>query len=113
MLHPRMRDRETHMSSQAPYIKAIKRAHPDWSVTAYVRSTQPENELKATLQADRIAVGTFDEFEKISALSKEHDICVNIYCVSFLSYVHDLFILEYTHDFFFYDPPTVADRSIE
>jgi len=58
---------------QAPYIKAIKQAHPDWHVTAYVRSTQPENELKA----DRIAVGTFGDFEKISALSKEHDIAVN------------------------------------
>jgi hypothetical protein len=63
--------------SQAPYIKAIKQAHPDWPVTAYVRSTQPETELKATLKADRIAVGTFDDFEGISALSKEHDISVN------------------------------------
>jgi hypothetical protein len=65
------------MISQAPYIRAIKQAHPDWPVTAYVRSTQPDAELKATLHADRIAVGTFDEFEKISALSKEHDISVN------------------------------------
>jgi hypothetical protein len=62
---------------QAPYVKAVKQAHPDCHVTAYVRSTQPENEIKAALQADRIAVGAFNEFEKISALSKEHDIAVN------------------------------------
>ena len=46
-------------------------------MTAYVRSTQPENELRATLKADRISIGTFDDFEKVSALSKEHDIAVN------------------------------------
>lgn len=46
-------------------------------MTAYVRSNQSEDELKSRLKADRIAVGTFDQFEKISALSKEHDIAVN------------------------------------
>lgn len=65
------------MISQGPYIRAIKQANPDWSVTAYVRNTQPEDKLKADLKADRIVVGTFDDFEKVSALSKEHDIAVN------------------------------------
>jgi hypothetical protein len=46
-------------------------------VTAYVRSTKPEHELKASLKADRIVVGDFNDFEKISTLSKEHDIAVN------------------------------------
>lgn len=78
MQHFHMVNRKTDMVSSAPYIKAIKQAHPDWPVTAYVRSTQPENELKATLKADRIAFGTFEESEKISALSKEHDISVNV-----------------------------------
>jgi hypothetical protein len=77
MLHSRTKNRNTNTAFQAPYIKAIKRAHPDWPVTAYVRSTRPEDELKTTLHADRIAVGTFDDSEKISALSKEHDISVN------------------------------------
>ena len=77
MLHSHRKLRKTDINPQAPYIKAIKQAHPDWHVTAYVRSTRPENELKAALKADRIAVGTFEESEKISALSKEHDISVN------------------------------------
>jgi hypothetical protein len=51
--------------------------HPDWPVTAYVRSTKPENELKATLKADRVVIGDFNDIEKISTLSKEHDIAVN------------------------------------
>jgi hypothetical protein len=62
---------------EAPYIKAIKQSHPDWPVTAYVRSAKPESELKASLKADRIVVGDFNDLEKISTLSKEHDIAVN------------------------------------
>ena len=46
-------------------------------MTAYVRSTKPENELKDRLQADRIIVGDFNDFEKIRNASKEHDIAVN------------------------------------
>lgn len=46
-------------------------------MTAYVRSIQPENELKAALKADQIVVDTFDDFEKNSALRKEHEIPVN------------------------------------
>ncbi|KAM0543303.1 hypothetical protein ACHAPJ_012387 [Fusarium lateritium] len=61
----------------APYTRAIKEAHPDWSVTAYVRSTKPESELKASLKADRIIVGDFKDFEKVRKASKEHDIVVN------------------------------------
>lgn len=61
----------------APYIRALKQVHPDWPVTAYVRSTKPEAELKATLQADRIVVGDFTDAAKIAALSEEHDIAVN------------------------------------
>ncbi|KAF2720602.1 NAD(P)-binding protein [Polychaeton citri CBS 116435] len=61
----------------APLSRAIKQAHPDWKVTAYVRSTQATEFLKSSLQADSIIVGDFGEFEKIKAVSKEHDIVVN------------------------------------
>lgn len=42
-----------------------------------MRSTKPEDELKAGLKADRIVVGDFGDVEKISKLSREHDIAVN------------------------------------
>jgi hypothetical protein len=73
---PRVRTKLT-SHPQAPYIRAIKQSHPDWPVTAYVRSTKPESELRASLKADRIVVGDFNDFEKISTLSKEHDIAIN------------------------------------
>lgn len=57
----------------APYIKALKQAHPDWPVTAYVRSPQSESQLNA----DRVIVGDFSDFEKVKAASAEHDIAVN------------------------------------
>ncbi|KAJ4300030.1 hypothetical protein N0V90_005279 [Kalmusia sp. IMI 367209] len=61
----------------APYVRTIKQAHPDWHVTAYVRSSKPEDELKASLKADNIVVGDFSDVEKIKKISKEHDIAVN------------------------------------
>lgn len=62
---------------QAPYIKALKQAHPDWRVTAFVRSARAERELKDSLKADRVVRGDFNEHEKIEALTREHDIVVN------------------------------------
>ncbi|KAF5003993.1 hypothetical protein FDECE_9493 [Fusarium decemcellulare] len=61
----------------APYTRAIKESHPDWLVTAYVRSSKPENELKASLKADKIIVGDFNDLEKVKKASQEHDIAVN------------------------------------
>ncbi|KAJ4347150.1 uncharacterized protein N0V89_011088 [Didymosphaeria variabile] len=61
----------------APYVRALKQAHPDWPVTAYVRSSKPEAELKASLGADNIIVGDFSDAEKIKKISKENDIVVN------------------------------------
>lgn len=46
-------------------------------MTAYVRSTKPEDELKAGLKADRIVVGDFGDIEKIKHLSRDHDVAVN------------------------------------
>ncbi|CZR38208.1 uncharacterized protein FPRO_06601 [Fusarium proliferatum ET1] len=56
-----------------PYVKALKKAHPDWPVTAYVRSPQSESQLNT----DRVIVGDFSDFEKVKAASAEHDIAVN------------------------------------
>ncbi|KAF5264504.1 hypothetical protein FOXYS1_4717 [Fusarium oxysporum] len=58
----------------APYTKALKQAHPDWSITAYVRSPQ---QSESQLSADRVVVGDFSDFEKVKAASTEHDIAVN------------------------------------
>ena len=60
-----------------PFTRALKKAHPDWSITAYVRSNKSTEELKLHLSADRIEVGEFGDFDKIKALSKEHDIAIN------------------------------------
>ncbi|KAG5789428.1 hypothetical protein H9Q69_011524 [Fusarium xylarioides] len=57
----------------APYTKALKQAHPDWSITAYVRSPQSASQLNA----DRVIVGDFSDFEKVKAASADHDIAVN------------------------------------
>ncbi|KAI7767263.1 hypothetical protein LZL87_009665 [Fusarium oxysporum] len=57
----------------APYTKALKQAHPDWSITAYVRNPQANTQLNA----DRVVVGDFSDFEKVKAASAEHDIAVN------------------------------------
>lgn len=59
----------------APYTQALKQAHPDWKITAYIRSTDPT--LKTTLNVDRIITGDFTDFEKVKAASAEHDIAVN------------------------------------
>ncbi|KAF2445320.1 NAD(P)-binding protein [Karstenula rhodostoma CBS 690.94] len=61
----------------APYTRALKQAYPDWYITAYVRSSKPEAELKVTLKADHIIVGDFSDSEKIKKISRENDIVVN------------------------------------
>ncbi|KAG8666719.1 hypothetical protein FPOAC2_11840 [Fusarium poae] len=59
----------------APYTRALKQAHPDWHITAYVRSANPD--LKTSLTVDRIITGDFTDFDKVKAASAEHDIAVN------------------------------------
>ncbi|OAQ95967.1 hypothetical protein LLEC1_01916 [Akanthomyces lecanii] len=61
----------------APYIKAIKAAHPDWPVTAYIRATVPAKHSPASLGVDRLILGTFSDFSKVQTASSEHDIAVN------------------------------------
>ncbi|KAH7178169.1 hypothetical protein DER46DRAFT_675908 [Fusarium sp. MPI-SDFR-AT-0072] len=57
----------------APYTKALKQAQPDWSITAYIRNPQANTQLNA----DRVVVGDFSDFEKVKAASAEHEIAVN------------------------------------
>ncbi|KAL6924034.1 hypothetical protein FSST1_001308 [Fusarium sambucinum] len=59
----------------APYTRTLKQAHPDWQITAYVRSTNPD--LRTSLDVDRIITGDFTDFDKVKAASSEHDIAVN------------------------------------
>lgn len=61
----------------APLTRAIKDAHPDWPLTAYVRPGRSIEELKTTLPADRFEFGDFNDFDKIKALSKKHEIAIN------------------------------------
>lgn len=61
----------------APLIKEIKKAHPDWTVTAYARGSMSIEELKSDLGVDHVVIGDFSEFDKIKALSKQHEIAVN------------------------------------
>ncbi|KAI1840778.1 hypothetical protein JX265_012937 [Neoarthrinium moseri] len=64
----------------APLSRLLKNEHPDWSVTAYVRSVKgaTEDALKATLGGvDHLEVGDFSEFDKIKHLSAQHDIVIN------------------------------------
>jgi hypothetical protein len=51
------------------------KAHPDWKVTAYARGDAEA--VKKDLGVQRVENGDFSEFDKIKALSKEHDIAVN------------------------------------
>ena len=61
----------------APLSRAIKKAHPDWIVTAYVRSSKPEAEIIAATHADHVVVGDFSDFEKIKNVAQENQIAIN------------------------------------
>jgi hypothetical protein len=58
-------------------VKAVKQKHPDWPITAYVRPNRSAEAVKAELGVDRVITGEFGEFDKIEALSREHDIVIN------------------------------------
>lgn len=58
-------------------IKAIKRAHPFWQVTAFVRSGKPVDDIRSELGVERVVDGEFSEADKIKNLSQEHEIVVN------------------------------------
>ena len=60
-----------------PTIKALKAAHPSWSVTAYVRPSKSAESVRSSLRVDSVETGDFTDFEKIKSLSKEHDVAFN------------------------------------
>ena len=66
----------TNERNAAPVIRELKKTHPSWLITAYVRSKSPA-EVKKNLGVDRVVLGDFSDFEKIKSLSKEHDIAFN------------------------------------
>jgi hypothetical protein len=60
-----------------PLVKALKKAHQEWPITAFVRPNRSVETVKADLGVDRVVTGEFGDFDKIQALSKEHDIVIN------------------------------------
>ena len=64
-------------SSQARLAIDIKKEHPDWPLTVFVRNTKVDEWFKSTAKADRIVHGSISDTELVRSLSKEHDIVVN------------------------------------
>lgn len=60
-----------------PTIRALKAAHPPWSITAYVRPSRSAEEVRSSLGVDRVETGDFADFEKIKTLTQEHDVAFN------------------------------------
>lgn len=58
-------------------MKAVKKEHPDWSVTAYVRGSASEQHFKDKLNVDHVIFGEFSDFDKVKKSSSDHDIAVN------------------------------------
>ncbi|KAH9890162.1 hypothetical protein F4778DRAFT_374543 [Xylariomycetidae sp. FL2044] len=61
----------------APLAKQIKQAHPSWPVTIFIRNQTVEEYFKSEVGVDRIEYGTFGDSDKISTLSREHDLVIN------------------------------------
>lgn len=57
--------------------KQLKQTQPTWPLTVFYRNPNADRYFTSEVQAERIVHGTFDESEKIKALSKEHDIVIN------------------------------------
>ncbi|KAJ9609847.1 hypothetical protein H2200_006176 [Cladophialophora chaetospira] len=55
----------------------VKKAHPDWPLTVFVRNTKVDEWFEATAKADRIVHGSISDTDLVRSLSKEHDIVVN------------------------------------
>lgn len=61
----------------APLVKAIKKAHPSWPITAYARSGRSIEQVKNELGVENVVLGDLSETDKIRSVSKEHDIAIN------------------------------------
>ena len=60
-----------------PLVKALKKAHPEWSFTVFAHPNRSVEAVKAELGVARVANGEFGEFDKTKALSKEHEIVIH------------------------------------
>jgi len=59
-------------------ILELKDAYPEFPITVYLRNAGIDTYLKQTAGVQRVVHGTYDEFDKIASLSKEHDIVINV-----------------------------------
>jgi len=55
----------------------VKKTHPEWPLTVFLRNTSVDNWFKSTAKADRIVHGSISDTELVQSLSKEHDIVIN------------------------------------
>jgi hypothetical protein len=62
----------------AHLILDLKEAYPEFPITVYLRNSGLDSYLTQTAGVKRVVHGTYDEFEKISALAKEHDVVINV-----------------------------------
>ena len=60
-------------------VVALKKTHPELSVTVYIRDTEKAtiDYLTKSVGVNRIVHGDFSESEKISKLAAEHEIVIN------------------------------------
>jgi len=65
------------MSPLARLAVDLKKTHPQWPLTVFIRSTTVDEYFKSTAGADRIVHGSFSDKEQVRSLSKEHDIVIN------------------------------------
>lgn len=64
-------------SLKARLAAAIKKAHPDWPLTAFYRNRSADDYFKETVRANRIVHGDFSQKDLVRSLSKDHDIVIN------------------------------------
>ncbi|OQV06834.1 hypothetical protein CLAIMM_11352 [Cladophialophora immunda] len=55
----------------------LKKTHPAWPLTVFLRNANVDEWFRVTAKADRIVHGTISDAELVQSLSKEHDIVVN------------------------------------
>ncbi|EXJ69102.1 uncharacterized protein A1O5_08037 [Cladophialophora psammophila CBS 110553] len=55
----------------------VKKAHPEWPLTVFLRNTNVDEWFRATVNADRIVHGSISDIDLVRSLSWEHDIVVN------------------------------------
>ncbi|ETI27423.1 hypothetical protein G647_09613 [Cladophialophora carrionii CBS 160.54] len=55
----------------------VKKSHPDWPLTVFLRNTNVDEWFRTVAKADRIVHGSISDTELARSLSKEHDIVIN------------------------------------